>query len=381
MFWKEWAGYYAVRCFTTCHEKEYVAIRHAAALQDVSPLHKYQVRGEDAASFLSRILVRSAAKLKVGQVAYVCWCDQQGKVIDDGTISRYAPDHFLVTAAEPCLFWFARFARGFRVTIEDVTDQIGVLSLQGPQSREILKQVTDVDVDALRFFRVAEGKLAGAGVRVSRTGYTGDLGYEVWCDRGDALEVWDALWDAGHDRGLEANGLDALDVTRVEAGFIMNGVDYYSAHQCMIEARKSSPYELGLGWTVKLGRETGKFVGQEALEREQAEGSPWAFVGLEICWEDLERRFAAHDLPPQVPHGAWRTPACLYDPDGEQVGRATSGAWSPILKKNLALASLRTPWAVPGTELRIEWMVEFKREWLRCWVRETPFFDPERKKA
>lgn len=379
MSWKDWAGYYAVTSFEHCHEAGYMAIRHAAGLQDVTPLYKYEVYGPGATAFLARIMTKDVAKLKLGQVTYCCWCDEFGKVIDDGTVSRLEEDYYRVTAAEPTLWWFERFARGYDVTIEDSTTRFGVLSLQGPNSRAILEQVTDVDMDKLRFFRVKKGQVAGVDGFVSRTGYSGDLGFEVWVEAKDALPLWDALMAEGKAYGIKPNGLAALDVTRIEAGFIMNGVDYFSAHQCLIEARKSSPYELGLGWTVNLDR--GAFNGQAALRREKAEGSPWSLAGIEIDWVDLEDRFAAHGLPPELPHGVWRSPACIYSPDGQLVGRATSGSFSPILKKNLALATLETPWARPGTELRIEWMVEFRRERTLATVRQPPFFDPPRKKS
>lgn len=378
MAWKDWAGYYAVTHFDACYGHEYYAMRHACALQDVTPLYKYRVSGPDAARFLSRVTVKDVAKMRKGRVTYTCWCDEQGKVLDDGTIHRFDEDEFLVTAAEPCLFWFARFQRGHDVEVEDVTETMGVLSLQGPTSREALSAATETDQAKLRFFRTKAAKIAGVDVRVSRTGYSGDRGYEIWVPAAEGVKVYDAVMAAGADFGVTPNGLDALDVARIEAGFVMNGVDYFSSHQCLIEARKSTPYELGLGWTVDLDRE--RFLGQAALQREVQEGSRWAFVGLEVDWDELEARFNAHGLPPELPHGAWRSPTCLYDLAGYQVGRATSGAFSPTLKKNLALATIDAAFAAPGTELEIEWMVEFSRERLPATVRETPFFDPERKR-
>ena len=379
LFYKDWAGYYTVCSYDTCHEREYYALRNAAGLIDVSPLYKYEVYGKDAAAFLSRVMVRDISKLQVGRCSYLCWCDDYGKVLDDGTVSRLDDTYFRVTAAEPTLSWLLRQSRRFDVTIEDSTDNIGTLSLQGPTSRDILKNVSDADLDALRYFGLTKATLDGVEVVISRTGYTGDLGYEIWVERDRALEVYDAIMAGGQDYRIQAVGLDAMDVTRIEAGYIMNGVDYFSANTCVIESRKSSPYEIGLGWTVDLDRDP--FIGQEALSAEKANGSPWASVGLVYDWPAFERLFAEFGLPPQLPAGAWRTPTPLYNKKGVQVGQGTSGAWSALLKDNLALATVRSAYADPGTVLEIEVTVEYERRRVPAVVTKTPFFDPPRKKA
>jgi aminomethyltransferase len=377
--WKDWAGYHAVRSYDTSHEREYFAIRHAAGLIDVSPLHKYEVRGRDAGALLSGVLVKDVRKLAVGRVSYLCWCDDDGKVLDDGTVSRLAEDHYRLTSAEPAGAWLEKHARGRRVTVDDVSARLAALALQGPASREILRRVCDVDLERLRFFRVVPARLDGAAIHLSRTGYTGDLGYEVWCTSDDALRVWDAIVAAGRPFRLEPAGLDALDVSRVEAGFILNGVDYFPANRCPISSRKSSPFEIGLGWTVQLEREP--FVGQSALRRESAVGPARKVVGLDIEWETLERLHERVGLPLHLPSTAWRTAVPLYSERGRQVGRATSGTWSPLLKRNLALASVEAPHAVHGTRLMIEATVEFRRERVPATVVPTPFFDPPRKKG
>jgi aminomethyltransferase len=379
LFWKEWAGCHAVRSYDTCHQREYFALRHAAGLIDVSPLYKYEVWGAGAGEFLAEVLVRDPRKMAVGRVSYLCWCDDAGKLLDDGTVSRLDQDHYRVTAAEPAGAWFERHIRGRRVTVRDVTERLAALALQGPNSREILRQVCDADLDALRFFRVVPATIEGAAVHLSRTGYTGDLGYEIWIRNDDALDVWDAIMAAGRAYRIEPVGLDALDVARVEAGFIMNGVDYFGAQHCMIESRKSSPFELGLGWTVKLDRDP--FIGQRALREERGSGSPWSLVGLEIDWDEFE---ALHDevgLPPNVPSGAWRTALPVYSERGRQIGQATSGTWSPILKQNLALASVESRAAAIGTRLQIEVTVEYRRRQVTATVARTPFFNPGRKRA
>jgi len=379
LLWKDWAGYHAVCSYDTSHELEYFALRHAAGLIDVTPLFKYEVRGPDAAALLSRAMVRDIGRLGVGRVAYVCWCDDAGKVIDDGTVSRLDPERFRVTAADPSLAWFQDLARRLRVSIDDRTDELAALALQGPRSHAVLAAACDPPLAELRFFRVASTRLAGVPVEVSRTGYTGDLGYEVWVPAPHALQVWDALIDAGAAHQLTPVGLDALDVARIEAGFVMNGVDYVSAQRCLLESRKVSPYELGLGRIVELDR--GPFVGREALRREHARGPLRARVGLAYDWDDYERLFAAAGLPPQVPPKAWRTATPVYDRRGRHVGHATSGAWSPLLKRSLALAQVEAACARPGTRLRVELQVDFRRREVEAAVVELPFFDPPRKRA
>jgi aminomethyltransferase len=379
LLWKDWAGYSAVRSYDTHHEPEYFAIRHSAGLIDVSPLFKYEVHGPDAARFLSWLTVKDISKLKIGRVTYLCWCDDHGKVVDDGTVSRLDEDYYRLTAAEPAWSWLERFRRGFHVTIEDSTDRLGALALQGPTSKSILAHATDADMDALRFFGTVSCRLEGIDVRVSRTGYTGDLGYEIWVERAHAEQVYDALIDTGTAFDMLPTGLDAMDVARIEAGFIMNGVDYFSAHHCLTERRKASPYELGLGWTVQLDRDP--FVGQQALRREHKTGSRKTFVGLDVSWTDVEQVFAGYGLPPELPRQAWRDGRPVYDLDGHWVGQATSGAWSPTLKKNLALAQVEPAFGGEGTELKIEVTAEYRRHTVTATVTPTPFFNPPRKRA
>jgi aminomethyltransferase len=379
LFWKDWAGCHAVRSYDTSHDREYLAIRHSAALIDVSPLFKYEVRGPQAADLLSFVTVKDVKKMRPGRVSYLCWCDDDGKVVDDGTVSCLGPQHYRVTAAEPALAWLGDRGRRFDATIEDVTRRLGALALQGPTSRDLLQQVCADDVFSLRFFRVMGTTIAGVDVHVSRTGYTGDLGFEIWARSEEALRVWDALVEAGKPFLLEPTGLDALDVARIEAGFVMNGVDYFSANHCLLESRKTSPWEIGLGWTVQLERDP--FLGQAALRRERERGPARALAGLVLDWDEYEALFEQAGLPPAAPPGAWRTPVPVHDRAGRQVGRATSGAWSPLLKQNLALASLEAASAVPGTRVALEVTVEFRRHRVTATVTPTPFFDPPRKRA
>ncbi len=378
--WKEWAGYIAACNFDRHSEREYFAVRRAAGLLDVTPLFKLEVTGPDAGLFLSTIWTRNIAKMSVGQVVYSCMCDEHGWALDDGTVTRLSKTHYRVTSSESWLRWFHRHARGFDVQIEDSTDRVCALALQGPLSRDILREVVAMQIDRLRFFRSRPTTLAGRDVVVTRTGYTGDLGFEIWMDNDAALPVYDALLEAGKPYGMEPIGLDALDVTRIEAGFVLQGVDYISAHSCLIEARKSTPSDAGLGWTVDLD-DRPPFIGQAALLRERENGPKWDLVGLELDWAELADLYASYNLPPHLAPIACRDAVPVYTASGRnQVGQATSTTWSPTLKKLLCLAQVRAPHAALGTKLQVEHTVEFERRTVTATIVPKPFFDPERKR-
>jgi len=377
MAWKEWAGYAAACNFDAHSEREYFAIRSSAGLLDVTPLYKYEVTGPDAARFLARLWTRDITKLKPGRVAYGCMCDGEGKTLDDGTVACLGPEAYRVTSSEAWLSWFERHRRGYDVEVEDSTDRISALALQGPLSREILSAVTDADLDSMRFFGVEECKLAGAAGWVTRTGYTGDLGYELWVANDDAVGLYDALLEAGEPHNMQPMGLDALDVSRIEAGFVLQGVDYISSRSCLIESRKSTPEEAGLGWTVNLDREG--WIGREALLREREVGPKWGLVGLEFDWAELEGLHAEYDLPPHLAPIACRSAVPVYLSSGEQVGQVTSSTWSPTLKRYLGLGQVFAEHAAIGTKLQVEYTVEFERRKLTATVVKRPFFDPPRK--
>ena len=374
--WRRWAGYIVASSYELSHEREYHCIRAAAGLFDVSPLYKYLVRGRDAARLLDRVVTRNVLKSQVGQVLYTPWCDADGKVIDDGTVARLDETSFRMTSAEPSLRWLEANALGLQVTIDDVSESVAALSLQGPNSRAILEALGDVP--PLKYFRLAQTRLRDIPVTVSRTGYTGDLGYEIWLDARDAIALWDALIEAGTPYGIQPAGMLALDVARIEAGLMLIDVDYVPAKKALIDSQLSSPYELDLGWAVNL--EKGQFVGKAALAAEKARGPQWQFVGVEIGWEGLERLYSEVGLATRVPQQAWRTSVPLYA-GLEQAGYCTSGGWSPLLKKYIALAHLRAPWAKPGTQLDMEVTVEHRRKRAAARVVKKPFFDPERKRA
>ena len=374
--WRRWAGHVVASSYELSHEREYHAIRAAAALFDVSPLYKYMLRGRDAARLLDRVVTRDVLRSQPGQVLYTPWCDAAGKVIDDGTVARLDETVFRMTAAEPNLRWLEANALGLEVSIEDVSESIAALSLQGPNSRSVLEALGELP--PLKYFRLAGTRLRGIPVSVSRTGYTGDLGFEIWVPAESALALWDALVDAGTPYGLQPAGMLALDVARIEAGLMLIDVDYVPARKALIESQTSSPYELDLGWAVNLGKE--QFVGRQALAAEKERGPQWQFVGVEVSWEDLERLHEEAGLATRLPQQAWRTSVPIYS-GAEQKGYATSGGWSPLLKRYIALAHLRAPWAKPGTPLDMEITVEHRRRRAAARVVKKPFFDPERKRA
>ena len=376
--WRRWAGYLTASSYELTHDREYAAIRNAAALIDVTPLYKYMVTGTDAARLLDRVVTRNVAKCKVGQVLYTPWCDSHGKVIDDGTISRLGEQTFRMTSADPSLRWLSMNAAGMDVAIDDVSEQMAAFAVQGPSSRDILAEVADGDVAGMKFFHLAECTIRGIPVTITRTGYTGDLGYEVWMPTERTVDVWDALTEVGTKRGLAPCGIWAMDVARIEAGLIMADVDYVSSHRAVIESQKSSPFELNLGWAVNV--DAASFVGKRALAAEKAEGSAWQFVGIDVDWESLEQCYREVDLPPMLPTTAWRTSAPLFA-GGRQIGYASSGCWSPILKKYIALAHVETRWSKPGTEVYMEVTVEHRRKQALARVAALPFFNPERKRS
>ena len=372
--WRRWAGHITVGSYDLGLEREYWAIRDAAALIDVSPLMKYLIEGPDARRLLDRLIPRDMAKLAVGQVYYTGWCDDDGKMLDDGTVTRLGEQSYRLTSAEPSLRWLHMNAVGMDVTVSEVTEKLGALSLQGPKSRAVLNRCCDTPLDGLKFFRMGRYRLAGRDVTISRTGYTGDLGYEIWMDVADALPVWDALLEAGADYGLIPCGILAMDMARVEAGLFMLDVDYTAANHAWIAGQKSSPYEMGLGWTVALDK-PGYFVGRRALEREHREGSAWKLAGLEVDWTGLERVFGAAGLPPQIPATAVRGSLPVRR-DGRQVGYASTSTWSPVLKKYIALVHLERPHYEPGTRVEVEITVEHHRRYAPATVVPLPFYDP-----
>jgi aminomethyltransferase len=376
--YREWSGYYTVSAYEGHHEHEYNAIRNAAALIDVSPLFKYLITGADAARFVNRIITRDVSKMSVGQVFYTPWCDEHGRVIDDGTVSRLGEQLFRWTAADPSLRWLRQNAAGLDVVVDDVSEEFAAVALQGPTSARLLRAVASANLDTLKYFRVTSGTIAGVAVDISRTGYTGDLGYEIWMRAGDAVRVWDALMEGGKPFDIKPAGMLALDVARIEAGLLLIEVDFFSSKKAMIDAQSYSPYEMGLGRLVNLDK--GRFIGQQALREEHRRGHARQVVGLEIDWAEVERIYEQCNLPPSVSATASRVAVPVYR-NGKQVGKATSTTWSPVLKKMIALATLERPHFADGTVVQIEMTVEAVRHQVSARVVPTPFFNPPRKVA
>jgi aminomethyltransferase len=379
MQWREWSGYFASSVYADAHDIEYNAIREAAALIDVSPLYKYIVSGPDALRLVDRVVTRDATKLAVGGVIYTPWCDEHGKVVDDGTIHRLDERRFRWTAADPQLRWLRQNSAGLDVTITEETEATAALALQGPLSRDVLEAATGESFAGLRYFRRRASKIGRVKVDVSRTGYTGDLGYEVWIPTEGAIKVWDALMAAGAAHGIRPVGMLALDVVRLEAGLILLEVDYTSARHAMNPEQNYSPGEIGLGRLVSFDK--GDFVGRLALEREaKAGGPPRRLVGLQLDWYDIEGLYDAQGLPPAISPSVDRAPVPVFA-GGRQVGRATSHGWSPILKQAIALATVPPQHEAVGTTLSVEWTVEGRRGRVAATVVETPFLDLPRKRA
>jgi aminomethyltransferase len=374
--YRDWAGYYAPSSYEPLHEHEYNAIRNGAALLDISPLFKYLVTGRDAVKLVDRIITRSASRLTPGQVIYTPWCDEDGRVIDDGTVTRLAEDRFRWTAADPNLSWITRQSAGLTVGVEDISERTAALALQGPTSANVLRAAARADIDGLKYFRVTNGTIAGRSVEISRTGYTGDLGYEIWMHRADAGAVWDALVGAGSPYGLLPTGLLALDVARVEAGLLLIDVDFCSVRKALTSSQLYTPFEMSLDRLVELDK--GPFIGRAALAAERTRGPRRRIVGLAMHWPDVEALYDAVGLPPLAQATTSRVAVPVHA-GGRQIGRMTSSTWSPVLKQMIGIATVESASAGPGTELTVEHTVDAVRHRVRATVTPTPFFNPKRK--
>ena len=376
--WVEWSGWLSANMYDMDHTHEYIAVRTACAVFDNSPLYKYHIHGSDALRVMNRVVTQDVNRYGVGRIMYTPWCDDHGKIIDDGTVARLDEQFFRLTAADPTLYWLQDNAVGLDVAIEDVTADLAGLALQGPYSRDVLNALSNTSFDQLRYFHLVQAKLGGIPVEVSRTGYTGDLGYEIWVTSDKALALWDILFEAGEAYRLRPFGNYALDMARIEAGLLLTEVDFHSSKKVIHEFEKSTPYELSLAWTVKLDKEY--FVGQKALKREKAQGSQSKTVGLEIDLKSLEKMFAEFGMPLYLPYQSWNTAVPVYA-NGRQIGKATSGTWSPMLKKYIAIARVQPRYAQVGTGVDMEVTIDAQRKNAPARVVKMPFFDPPRKRA
>ncbi len=376
--YRDWSGFYAVGAFEAHHEHEYNAIRNGCALIDISPLFKYRITGPDATPLVNRVITRDATQLAIGQVYYTPWCDEDGHVIDDGTVARVAEHAYRWTAADPSLRWLTYNAHGLNVAIEDVSEEVAALAVQGPTSARLLRHVSDAPIDRLKYFQSTPATIGGVPVDVSRTGYTGDLGYEIWLPWHRAIEVWDAIADARRAFDAQPVGLLALDMARVEAGLLLIDVDFHGSRKALIDSQKYSPYELGMGRLVDLGK--GPFVGRRALMIENQQAPRRQIVGLEVDWTEVERLYERRGLPPTAPAATSRLAVPVFR-EGKQIGRATSTTWSSSLKKLIAIATIDRPFYARGTTLKMEVTVDAARHPASAIVVPTPFFKPARKTA
>jgi aminomethyltransferase len=378
--WGDWSGYHAAAVFADFVDIEYNAVREAAAVIDVTPLYKYEVSGADAAALLDRVVTRDISAMAVGQVIYTPWCDEEGKVIDDGTVTRLDQNHFRVTAADPSYRWFAMNATGLDAQIDDISEATAGLALQGRLSRHVLERATGQDWFDLRYFRRRPTTIQGFDVDVTRTGYTGDLGYELWIPVEGALDVWDRLFEVGADYGIRPAGIQALDICRLEASLILIEAEYTSARHAFAPELKYSPFEIGLGRLVKFDK-AAEFTGKRALLAERDAGGPERrLVGLELDWSAIEAMYARHDLAPQISPQVQRAPVPVHK-DGVRVGRATSVGWGPTIKKMVGFGSVDKGLTKIGTRLSVEWSVEGERGKVGATVVPMPFLDLDRKRA
>jgi aminomethyltransferase len=380
--WEDWEGFLTATRYDLDALMEYNSIRLGCGLFDVSPLHKYEVRGPDAKAFLQRMVVRNLAPSRPGRGFYTVWCDDAGKVIDDGGVFHIGDDHLRLTTTLPSFEWLADNAGGFDITIEDASEEIAGIALQGPTSRDLLQKLTDIDLSALKFWHCAPAEVCGSPTLISRTGYTGDLGFEIFVRPDDAEKIWDAVMALSVDYQMRPCGLTALDMTRIEAGLLQIDVEFISAKRTVFEVQKLSPLELGLGWMCKLDGDF--FVGRDALVDEKARGSSrWNTVGIQLDVTYIEKYFREFDMPLHLPEVPWNEAVPIYSDEAQEhlIGRGTSGMWSPVLKKYIAIARVPPKCAAIGSSFFIEEVIEAKAFSIPATVVEMPFFDPPRKRA
>lgn len=374
--WGEWSGWLSANVYELDHTHEYLAIRTSCGVFDTSPLYKYRIHGPDASKLMNRVVTQDVMRYGVGKSMYTPWCDDKGKIIDDGIVARVGEQLFRMTSAEPTLFWLEDNAVNLNVNIEDITEAYAIMAFQGPYSREVLNRLTDFEVESLKYFDLQNINLAGIPITLSRTGYTGDLGYELWVEPHNAVALWDNVFEVGEEYRIRAFGDNALNIARIEAGLLLAEVDFNSSKKVMYEHEKSTPLELGLGWTVKLEKEF--FVGQKALLKDKENGIKWKTVGLEVDLKSVEAIYAEYRMPLYLPYEAWIEAVPVYS-NGTQIGKATSGTWSPMLKKYIAIARIEARYAFMGNHVEMEVTVDARRHKAGAEVVNMPFYNPPRK--
>jgi aminomethyltransferase len=380
--WEHWAGYLAAAKYQISEKFEYFAIRNSAGLFDTSPLFKYRIHGPDAERLLTGVLARDIRTCQPGHAQYTAWCDDRGFVVEDGVVLRHAVDDYWLTSAEPNLAYFADLAGGHRVEIDDISERYAVLAIQGPASRGILAGLAPA-VDGLAYFGLTSATIGGLPVTVSRTGYTGDLGYEIWVAADQAVAVWDAVVEASTGRGVIPIGLTALYMARIEAGFLLLDVDFQSSRFAWTDAQRSTPIELGFGWMFRdLAADDRAFIGRDAIAREIADRtSRWKLTGLILDWRDYDRHFDAAGLIPPKDHTPIGDEYYVYDDDGKQLGYATSLMYSPMLQRHIALARVPLALSAPGSRVKLELAVSHRYEYFDAHVARLPLYNPERRTA
>jgi aminomethyltransferase len=380
--WSHWSGYLAADKYQMSDKFEYFAIRNAAAVIDTSPLYKYRITGRDAEHFLAGLLTRDIRKCRPGQAHYTVWCDDDGWVLEDGVVLRHSADEFLLTAARPNMAYLQDLAGPMAVVVEDVSDALGALALQGPYAREILKQLAP-EMEGIGYFRLTPAKIGGAAVTISRTGYTGDLGYEIWVERDEAVDVWDAVFEVATPYGVIPAGQTALLIARIEAGLVLIDVDYHSSRYAWNDDQRTTPHELGLGWMLRdLESDERNFIGRRAIERESREGSSrWRTVGITVDWEDWNRVYNERGLIPPKDHTPEHGGMMIYDEKVERIGYTPSFVYSPIVQRHVGIARVHPEHAAVGAEVSLEVTIDHRYDLVKANVSRLPFFDPPRKTA
>jgi aminomethyltransferase len=380
--WEHWAGHLVATKYQMAEKTEYFAVRNSAAIFDTSPLFKYRIHGPGAEGFLAGVLARDIRTCLPGHAQYTVWCDDRGDVVEDGVILHLEKDEFILTAAEPNLAYFEALLGAHDVEIEDVSAAWGVLAFQGPRSRDLLAALAPA-VAKLPHFGLIRTKIDKVPVIVSRTGFTGDLGFEIWAPAADALRVWDALWKVSRGQGVVPFGMIALYMARIEAGLILLDVDFHSSRFAWTDADRSTPIELGLGWMFKgLETDDRAFIGRDAIRRERAaRSSRWKLSGLIVDWREYDRIYDEAGLIPPKDHTPIQDEYYVYDDDLSQLGYATSQMYSPMLQRHIALARVPLDRAAPGSRVKLELPVAHKYEYFDAVVSRTPLFDPQRRTA
>jgi aminomethyltransferase len=380
--YSHWSGYLSALRYDMSAKHEYFAVRNSAGFFDTSPLFKYWIRGRDAERFLAGVLTRDVRQCRPGRAQYTIWCDDRGYVLEDGVVFRHSDTEFFMTTARPNLGYFTDLIGRLSVEIEDVSDDFGVLAVQGPRSREILETLTG-DVNGLAFFDLCSTKIGTAPVTLSRTGYTGDLGFEIFVGADDALPVLDAVIDAGAGRGLRPFGEDALLMTRIEAGLVLIDVEFSSSRLAYNDNERITPRELGFGWMLRgIDAADRPFIGRAALRKELAEKtSRWLTVGLSVDWQQFDRLHTEAGLLTPKDETPLSYESMLYDDEGDRIGYATGLMYSPMLQRHIAMARVRPDLASPGSRVNLEFTIDHRYRTVAADVARLPLFNPTRKTA